>query len=304
MVLGTKTKDPERIVAAWRAAGVGAMLIQYVPFLYGRRGLSRFPRRMALAARTAGLRTAVFVHEPWVPMTRLPWLVLSPLQRRQLKHLLATSDVVITPVPAWRSALGGNVAVVYVGSTLGEPPPPELAGADLPAPVVFSPFASGLNWDWITAAARAVGANPGLIIIGADWEAARRHPIIARWADPTWDWRGRLGAQAVLALLARAKIVLAPFVDGLTGRRTSAFAAASTGACLISSRGPLFDPALEAAPFALANTREEYCELAGALFQMHNRPAERRQRIESYQERLAPSDMDDRLLDLVQGRRG
>ncbi len=301
VVLGGKTEDPERIVAAWREGGVGAILIQYVPFLYGRHGLSRFPRRIAVHARAAGLRTGVFVHEPWVPPTRLPWLILSPLQRRQLWRLLRVCDVAVTPVPAWRELLGGNASVVYVGSTLGEPPRSGTTGTDLSAPVVFSPFAAGLNWDWIVAAARAVGAHPALIVIGTDWETARRHPMLKGWADPTWDWRGRLEAPQVLALLARAKIVLAPFVDGLTGRRTSAFAAASSGARLVSSRGPLFDRAFEAGPFALANTRSEFCEMARALFRTPDAPTARQQRTDWYSQRLAPVDLDRCVLGLLAG---
>ena len=256
---------------------------------------------MAIEARAAGLRTAVFVHEPWVPLTRLPWLVLSPLQRRQLRRLLAACDVAITPVPAWRALLGEDVLVVYVGNTLGDPDRTAPSGAELPAPVVFSPFASGLNWDWIVAAAQCAGAQPGLTVIGTDWETARRHPTLKRWADPAWDWRGRLGATSVLALLAHAKVVLAPFVDGLTGRRTSAFAAASTGARLVSSRGPLFDPAFDAAPFALATTKSEFCELTRALFQTPDPPGERRRRAEWYDERLAPKGIDRQLLALLQG---
>jgi hypothetical protein len=300
-VLGTTGTHPERMVATWRDSGVAAILIQYVPFLYARRGLSRFPRRIALAARAARLRTALFVHEPWVPRTRLPWLVLSPLQQRQLRRLLALCDVAVTPVPAWRTLLGGNVSVVYVGSTLGDLPPSAAGGTEITAPVVFSPFAAGLNWDWITAAGQAVGATPALTVIGADWEMARRDPVLRHWADPTWDWRGRLDAAAALALLARSRVVLAPFTDGLTGRRTSAFAAASTGARLISSRGPLFDPAFDAAPFALANTKSEFCELARALFATREGAGARRQRVEWYQRRLSPAELDRSLARLVLG---
>jgi hypothetical protein len=300
-VLGATAANPEEIVATWRDGGVAAILIQYVPFLYARRGLSHFPLRIVLAAGAARLRTAVFVHEPWVPRTRLPWLVLSPLQERQLRRLLTACDVAVTPVPAWRTLLGGNVSVVYVGSTLGDPQPSAAGGAEIAAPVVFSPLAAGLNWDWIIAAAQAVGAKPALTVIGADWETARRDPVLRRWADPTWDWRGRLDPAAVLALLARSRIVLAPFTDGLTGRRTSAFAAASTGARLISSRGPLFDPAFDAAPFALANTKSEFCELAQSLFAARERPGARRERIEWYQRRLSPADLDRSLARLVLG---
>jgi hypothetical protein len=101
VVEGGTADHPVRLAAGWRSRHVAAVLLQYVPFLYARRGLSRFPQEVARAARAEGIRVGVFVHEPWVPPTRLPWLVLSPLQRRQLRHLLAACDAAFTPVPAW-----------------------------------------------------------------------------------------------------------------------------------------------------------------------------------------------------------
>jgi hypothetical protein len=300
-VVGSCGDTPGEIAARWRANGVTATLIQYVPFLYGRRGLSRFPRQLAIAARAAGLRVGVFVHEPWVPRTRLPWLILSPLQRRQLLKLLEVCDVSFTPVPSWRTLLGGKPHLLYVGSTLGDPPVTAAPEPPLPAPVVFSPFASGLRWHWIVAAVRAIGAQPGLTIIGADWETARRHPTVRRWADPTWDWRGRLDAPAVLNLLSRAPLVLAPFVDGLTGRRTSALAAASVGARLASSRGHLFDPAFDDAPFGLANSQGEFRDLAATLFRERTSPADQAHRLQWYRQHLAPADLDQALLDRLRG---
>jgi glycosyltransferase involved in cell wall biosynthesis len=301
LVLGGTAVSPDAVVGEWARAGVGAILIQYVPFLYARRGLSSFPRRMAIAARSAGLRTAVFVHEPWVPPTRLPWLILSPLQRRQLRRIVALCDIVVTPVPAWRERLGGNVSVAYVGSTLGDPDRSVPPGAELPAPAVFSPFAAGLNWDWIVAAAEAVGGDPRLTVIGGDWETARRDPVLRRWADPAWDWRGRLDAAAVLALLARARLVLAPFVGGLTGRRTSALAAASVGARVLSSRGPDFDETLNGGSFTFAGSRDEYAGLARALFRQGDQPQQRRACVAWYDERLSSKHLDRTLLGLVLG---
>jgi len=296
-VLGSCEGDPARIAEQWRAQGVRAILIQYVPFLYGRRGLSRFPRRLATEARSAGLRVGVFVHEPWVPRTRLPWLVLSPLQRRQLLRLLDACDTSFTPVPAWRDLLGGNVHLVYVGSTLGDPPTTPGPAPLLSAPVVFSPLASGLQWDWIVAAARAIGGRPALTVLGADWETARRHPIVRHWADPTWDWRGYLDASAALSLLSRAPVVLAPFIDGLTGRRTSAFAAASVGPPVISSRGPLFDPALDQPPFRVAGTRDQFRDLAVSLFRERPSSADRQQWVRLHRQRFGPEQLDRQLLD-------
>ena len=132
-----------------------------------------------------------------------------------------------------------------------------------------------------------------------DWEAARRHPVVRRWADPTWDWRGYLDAPATLSLLARAPVLLAPFVDGLTGRRTSAFAAASVGAPVVSSAGPLFDPALDVPPFFPAGTLRQFCELAAARFHERSAPTYRGNAAESHRQRFGTDRLDRRLLDLL-----
>src|SRR5690349_14592205 len=70
-VIGDLDSPPESVAASLGQSGITALLIQYVPFLYGRRGLSSYPEHLARAARAAGVRVVLFVHEPWVPLTRL-----------------------------------------------------------------------------------------------------------------------------------------------------------------------------------------------------------------------------------------
>lgn len=293
-VLGT-IPPPEELPAIWTASGIGSVLIQYVPFLFGRRGISRFPERLARAARDERMRVVVFVHEPWVPPTRLPWLILSPLQRVQLRRLMKLCDAVITPVPAWQRMLGHDAQVLPVSSTLGDPPanPP----APLDAPLVFSPFAAGLAWDWIVAGVEAI--DRGLVVVGADAITAINHPTVGRWADHRWDWRGRRTAPEVLEALMAAPLVLAPFVDGMTGRRTSALAAMSTGARTLSSEGPLVDPMYRMSPMRLAETREEFARLAAEWWHAPDQPESRAARVQWYRVHLDPQTLDRRLLEIL-----
>ena len=296
------------MAAAWRAAGhevqvladTGAtpapadgMLVQYVPFLYGRRGLSRAPERLIRAARAHGTRVVLFVHEPWVPPTRLPWLLLSPLQRRQLRRLVRLADVTVTAVPAWQRQLGPAVEVHYVGSTLG--PPPEDVGAPLPAPAVFSPFASGLAWDWILAAVERINADPPLTVLGTDRAGLAGFTPLRSADMRRWDVRGRLGGADTLALLAAAPLVLAPFVDGLTGRRTSAAAALSAGARVVTSLGPLADATLLAGGGDWPTSRSNCASLAFALWHRPDDAGARAQRMRWYQIHLDPAALDARM---------
>jgi len=166
--------------------------------------------------------------------------------------------------------------------------------------VVFSPFAAGLRWDWIDRAVRAIGA--GLIVIGADRAAAAAHPVVSRYVAPEWQFHGRLPAPEALALLGRARLVLAPFVDGLTGRRTSALAAMSTGARLLTSDGHLVDPTLVAGPAVLGTTPEGYARAAVECWQVPQTPDEREEQIQWYRTLLDARALDHMLLTLMLGR--
>ena len=302
-VLNAPPADLEEVVDQWQQAGVGAVLIQYVPFLYGRLGLSSLPVRIARAARSAGLYVVTFVHEPWVPRSRLPWLVLSPLQRTQLLKLLAECDTYATSVPAWIPLLGVGGHVIYVGSTLGENPAFDGVEPPLLAPTVFSPFASGLRWEWIAAAVQAIGTHPRLTVIGADWDNAHIHPVLRRWAKPMWDWRGYLDPVDVLKLLRRSRLVLAPFEDGLTARRTSPCGVLSTGARLVSSRGHLFDSTFEDGPIVLADSLEHFVDRAVETWFVQDTPDLRQRRLDWYRDVLEPRTWDERLLSLMCMRR-
>ncbi len=289
-------EPPAALASRLRAAGVTALLLQYVPFLYAHRGLSGFPIALIRAAHAASMRATVFVHEPWVPPTRLPWLVLAPLQRRQLRAIVREADAAVTPVPAWRATLGPTVETLYVGSTLGGPPedaPP------VATPVVFSPFAAGLEWAWIAAAVREIGA--GLTVVGATSDELHHHAGTAPWAERDWNCLGRLPPEDVLRALAGARLVLAPFVDGITGRRTSALAALSTGARLVTSIGPLADPFLVDAPLDAAATQHGFVELATRRWDETDAPAARWRRRAWYDEHLDPEALDRRLLAIVTG---
>lgn len=290
---------PERQVGTWADAGATALLVQYVPFLYSRFGLSRGLVRLVRLARSTGLLVTLFVHEPWVPPTRLPWLVLSPLQKRQLLRLVRLANQTVTAVPAWAPILGVAVEIIYVGSNLGDPPE---TTEHVDAPVLFSPFAAGLNWEWVTAAADAIGANPGLVVLGADATEARRHPATQGLFRPTWDWRGRLPGEDVLRVAGGAPLALAPFTDGPTGRRGSLLALLSTGVRVITSHGHLADPFFVDGPIDVAHTRDEFVTLALRAWESRDTDAAAHvERRAWYQRHLAPQDLDARLLAVVTG---
>lgn len=296
--IGRLDTAAEQIAQELQRDGTAGLLIQYVPFLYGRRGVSSFPERLARCASASDIRITVFVHEPWVPLTRLPWLVLSPIQRVQLRRLARACHTVVTAVPAWKRMLDAD-ELVYVGSTLGRPPTRDDNDTPVDTPLVFSPFAAGLNWEWIAAAVAAIGME--LTVIGARSAEARVHPVVKKYARRSWDYMGRLSPEDALSELTRARLVLAPFVDGLTARRTSAMAALSTGARLLSNTGPLFDPMFNDSSVSIAATKTEFVESAKRIWTTEDTSTLRDKRLDWYRRHLDPKALDDRLLALVLG---
>ena len=301
-VLGDITESIDSLTSALDVNRIEALLIQYVPFLYGRRGISPLPRTLAECCQALGVRVTTYVHEPWVPPTRLPWLVLSPMQKRQLIRVLSVSDATVTAVPAWVHKLGESTQTVYVGSTLGDPPKQVVHEPPLHCPVVFSPFASGLRWDWINSAVQSLGV--GLVVVGGDKKTAQKHPDMGRYADGAWDYRGRVTAQEALALLARAKLVLAPFVDGITGRRTSAMAALSCGSRLLTSTGHLCDRTIADGPAIAVNSSAGFSQTARKLWETEDTPSEKEERIAWFNAHMSPANLDSRLLNIVTSRAG
>ncbi len=279
--------------------GSTAVLIHYVPFLYGRRGVSRFPKLLVKGLHKIGIETTLFVHEPGVPPTRLPWIPLSIAHKFQLRTLCNHLDHVVTPVPAWLPLLPPGATVFPVGSTLGEPEEPFTTGAALEAPVVFSPFAAGLQWEWIADAVAAIDSDPGLIILGAERETFRNHPQTSPFYDSEWDFKGYLPGDEVLSLLSRARCVLAPYVDGLTSRRTSAMATLATGTRLITCKGHLFDPAFDIPHISPVNNRSEFATMAATIWTEEENDKERTQRFHWFRDELDSTALDEKLLALM-----
>ncbi len=253
---------PRTLPAAVAAGGAGALVVQYVPFLYARFGLAPSLIRALGRVRRAGIGIGVLVHEPYVPFTRLPWLVTGWPMRWQLRALLAHADAAWSPVPDFVERVrrvarpGTTLAVAPVGATV----PVEMAtreaaraelrlAADVVAIGAFSPGASGALTPWVRAAIAALAAESRVTWVLFGQGSGRvspppgAAPAGARHATRVMDL-GWLEPGALGRVFRALDLAVAPFSDGLTLRRTSAMAALAYGVPLVSSRGPLFDPSL------------------------------------------------------------
>jgi hypothetical protein len=186
--------------------------------------------------------------------------------RRQLLALVRHASAVYSPVPAFlelvRPALapGASAAVAPVGSNVPVVPTDRAAtrarlglrDSDV-AIGVFSPGASGALGTWVAQAARELSAEACIAWISFG-SGSETHP--AGFPEgPSLRRLGWLPQEDSSAVLRALDLAAAPFVDGLTLRRTSAMAALAHGVPLVSSNGPLADPGLRDAAVLAADAQ-------------------------------------------------
>lgn len=256
-VLGVTPLGEHGLAASVARTRAGFVLVQYVPFLYARLGLAPALVMALRALRGIGVKIGLFVHEPYVPFTRLPWFFTGLPMRWQLRALVRLSDIVCAGVPAFLETVrrsaddDARLLLLPVGSTI-----PVLPGSRAAARAalgldaweiavgVFSPGASGLRRDWVARAASALRGRPvRWVFFGRNAEA----PPAGFPAGAPSRCLGWVEPEKASEIFRALDVAAQPFEDGLTLRRTSAMAALAHGVPLVSARGPLFDPALDGA---------------------------------------------------------
>lgn len=306
---------PTDVADAACQQGVRAILIQYVPFLFARRGVAPALILGIRRIARAGLGLAVFVHEPYVPFTRLPWLVTGLPQRFQLRYLLHHAERVYAAVPRFAeiarrySRPGTDVAVVPVGATLPvstvsrEDARQALGLADGTVAIgIFSPAASGFRHDWIAAAARRLAPQPNVMWVRFGFGSDR--PLPGYPADDRVLVLGEADPATIGRVMRALDVAVSPYVDGLTMRRTGAMLALAHGVPTVSSTGHLFDQRLSLVADC-APTVEAFTE---RLERLVVDPDERRalaERSSRSHEFVSPDILARRLIsDLLPGRIG
>jgi glycosyltransferase involved in cell wall biosynthesis len=268
---------------ALRRAGPNeALLLQYSPFCYGRRGLAPWLPACLLEARAMGPRRpalALMMHEPYVPMTSAREALMGSWQRLQLSALQLAADVVYASIEPWAHELSAAppwrlVHHLPVGSNLPDGRAQRGAqrarlGAGPDTLVVACVGRDHPGWlaGHVVAAANALAASgrPALLLeLGAQAPAlAGLDPAVALQAP------GYLEPTGLAAHLAAADLFLAPMADGVSTRRSSLMAALQHELPVLGTAGPLTDPGLMEAGSALALTdiedRDAFAKAAPAL---------------------------------------
>jgi glycosyltransferase involved in cell wall biosynthesis len=251
------------------------VIVQFNQFSYGRWGWNPY---LPLVFRSVGslspeTRVAVMFHEDFVPLINLKFAIMTTWQRLQFRALGRAADLILFSIDPWTQIyrswfpgksilhlpVGSNIPRVKISrnearSRLGIDEDCKVLGlfGTAHASRLLEMVKSGVN------AARTQGHNVLLLYVGPHGTTIRDAfgscPIIAD---------GPLPASEVSKRFAAMDLYFAPFVDGVSTRRTSFITGLQHGVPTVGTRGPLTDELLrnhEGQAFLLAgiNVMEEF----------------------------------------------
>jgi glycosyltransferase involved in cell wall biosynthesis len=238
------------------------MLLQYNPFMYGRWGFA--PRIPVLVGMLRHQRPrpliAMLVHEPFVPMLNWRWTIMGLWQRMQLEAIRLNCDVTFAAVEQWARRLALRrprrpCFILPVGSNL---PDRSASRARL---------RTDEQMDEGTVVAVFGTTHPsrllGPIVLAVNALAGRGHDVVLlNLGDPAPRLEGldkkvrvkqpgSLSQESIAEWLSTADVFLAPFVDGVSTRRTTLMAALQHGLPIIGTNGQHTDTVLRDATAAM-----------------------------------------------------
>ncbi len=251
-LLKTLPKMMGKLQADW-------LLIQYNPFLYAHRGFN--PWLIAAVAQIrsqqSSLKIALMAHEMFMTAENLKFAILGTFHRIQLWGLLRSIDLAFASIDTWTAELrrwipekpvfslpvGSNVPQVSVSCEALARLKQEL-GID-PAALVLGAFGSyhyGRMPERIIRTLERLDRNNikvHLLFIGSGGEQLRK--LCPTRLHPILTITGALGCDAVSAHLQLIDLLISPFLDGISTRRSSAMSCLAHGLPLLTTSGRLSD---------------------------------------------------------------
>jgi hypothetical protein len=246
---GSRQSNPTAI----ELEAMDVLILQYEPFSFGRWGfapdLALFLAR--LRRKCPRPRIAVMFHETYVPMKNLRWTLMGGWQRAQLVAIQAAADVQLCSIQRWterlqKTALGRPVHHLPVASNLPD------ARADRTRvrrsltedadTVVLSCMGlrhpGRLQQEVLTCAREAgtVASAVLLLDLGPGVSSTTR---LAENVELRAT--GFLTAEDLAGHIAASDVFLAPYMDGVSTRRTSVMAALQHGVPVVGTTGHLTD---------------------------------------------------------------
>jgi glycosyltransferase involved in cell wall biosynthesis len=217
-------------------------LLQYNPFRFGRGGVAPRLLYQARRLRRTGAPLAVMVHEGWIDAVDPRSAAISRWQRMQLHQVLSWADAVMTSTQALARAIGRGAVHVPVGANVTPATSSRAAARSelgLNRRLVLTLF--GRNnpsraLDYAEAAIQAIvdayGADALTVLnLGAD------APPLRTLSGLEVQSPGPLPERALSLRLWASDLVLLPFTDGLSTRRSTLMAALAHGRPVLGCSG-------------------------------------------------------------------
>ncbi|WP_218079980.1 glycosyltransferase family 4 protein [Anthocerotibacter panamensis] len=235
------------------------LILQYNPFLYARRGFNPWLVAAVYQAKQAhpGLKLALMAHELFMPPDNLKFAVMGAFQRLQLWVLLGMTEVVFTSIERWAEMIqpwapqkpilpipvGSNIPVQLISEDqkralrreLGIPEDGFILGS-------FGSAHYGRMQGLVLKTfrhLREAGLPVHLLFIGSgsDELKAACPPQLRPFLHTT----GFLEPRQASHHLQVIEVFLAPFLDGISARRTSALSGLAHGLPVLSTVGHATD---------------------------------------------------------------
>jgi glycosyltransferase involved in cell wall biosynthesis len=244
---------------------VDAVIVHYNPFSWGQWGFA--PELVRLLGRLRRRRRRIVVgilaHERYVDMRGLRWTLMGAWQRVQFLAVLRQADVAWSSTEAWTEVLRrqtpARVAQIPICSNL----PDRRAARGFSrerldvdqATLVVAAFGTGHpsqmtgHIELAVAAVARAGRPVTLLNLGAGAPQITALPSGIHVVAP-----GRLPVSSLAEHLAAADLYLAPFVDGVSARRTTLMAALQHALPVVGTHGHLTDTIMRDARDALLLT--------------------------------------------------
>lgn len=248
------------LAAARRTAGRPPwFLLQYNPFSYGRWGVAPgLIRDAVLLRRQTGAVFAMLVHEPWGDVRDWRSALMSAYQRVQLSPLLLAADVVLATTegrsrmllqPARHVPVGSNITPVAATAAAAR----ERGGISSEDLVIalFGTRHPSRALACAEAAISALAARRGADCIRV-LNLGRGAPPLATPAGVEVECPGELEPEEVSWRLRASDLLLLPFTDGVSTRRTTLMAGLAHGLPIVGTQGVNTDDLIVRRPDAVA----------------------------------------------------
>ena len=234
----------------------GAILVQYVPTAFGLRGANVPFARWLLGVRQAGGDVRVMFHAPFFYFgLERPWRnALAIAQRAMASLMVRAGRTVYFSTGNWSRYLRpygrvGDAEVLPVPATIAIDPPSSLVNGWMTRVepregAVIGHF--GTYGEHVAAELRRVlpeiwrtRPSARVLLVGDGSVAFMKEMRAAAPRPDSVNATGRLSSEDVAAALRACDVLIAPYPDGVTTRRTSMMGALTSGRPVVTTDGPL-----------------------------------------------------------------